>query len=75
MIFGDAAEIDIKAQFTATTIAEPYAKSPKQKVADKEAEHEKLLARDQAFFEAIDRKRDLAEKRERVPRVLGQLDR
>ena len=72
VIFGDAAEIDIKAQFT-PTIAEPYAKSPKQKVVAKEDEHEKLLSRDQAFFEAIDRKRDLAEKRARLPRVLGQL--
>ena len=72
VVFGDAAEIDIQAQFTAT-FPEPYAKSPKQKVADKEAEHEKLLSRDQAFFENIDRNRDRAEKRERLPRVLGQL--
>ena len=73
VIFGDAAEIDIKAQFTPHIKDYGKGKSNKQKVADKEAEHEKLLSRDQAFFEAIDRKRDLAEKRERLPRVLGQL--
>ena len=73
VIFGDAAEIDIKAQFTPHIKDYGKGKSNKDKVSDKEAEHEKLLARDQSFFEAIDRKRDFAEKRERLPRVLGQL--
>ena len=73
VIFGDAEEIDIKAQFTPHIKDFGKGKSNKDKVSDKEAEHEKLLARDQSFFEAIDRKRDFAEKRERLPRVLGQL--
>ena len=77
VVFGDAAaEIDIQAQFTAHLSRADYGKSPRAtriRLLTKESEHEKLLARDQSFFENIDRQRDKAEKRERVPRLTGNL--
>ena len=65
--FGDAEEIDIQAQFVPHIKDKGMGKSNKQKVTEIEQQHERLIARDAAFFENVKHKQDRAEKRGRLP--------
>ena len=65
--FGDAEEVDVSAQFSPVDISKPYAKSKKEQIAAKEAEHERWMQKDASFFESVKHKQDRAEKRGRLP--------
>ena len=74
--FGDAAEVDVSAQFSPVDISKhqnSQSKTERDKVHDIEQQHAQKLERDRAFTESVNLKKDRAEKRERKPRVLGQL--